>query len=123
MVRREKPGLTARGKAVLAHELCHAQRRDNLTSAIHMLVKAVFWFHPPVWRIGARLVEEREYACDEEVLRGGGEPRDYADAIASVCRLYAESPLACVPGVTGSHLKQRIEEIMANRVKPGLSGN
>jgi beta-lactamase regulating signal transducer with metallopeptidase domain len=66
-------------------------------------------------------VEEREQSCDEEVLRRGGEPRDYAEAIVSICKLYAESPLACVPGVTGSNLKKRIEAIMANRVKPGLS--
>jgi len=109
-------------QAVLAHEICHARRHDNLTSAIHMLIEAVFWFHPLVWWIGARLVEERERACDEEVLRRGAEPHDYAEAIVTICMLYAESPLACVPGVTGSNLKKRIEEIMANRVKPGLGG-
>jgi beta-lactamase regulating signal transducer with metallopeptidase domain len=32
-------------EAVLAHELCHVQRRDNLTASIHMIVEAVFWFH------------------------------------------------------------------------------
>ena len=48
--------LTARQlAAVLAHEVCHARRRDNLTAAVHMLVEAVFWFHPMVWWIGARL--------------------------------------------------------------------
>ena len=30
--------------AVLAHELCHVQRRDNFTAAIHMITEAVFWF-------------------------------------------------------------------------------
>src|SRR5579871_1470539 len=58
-------------QAVLAHEMCHVNRRDNLTSAIHMAVSAAFWFHPLVWWIGAKLVEEREVACDEEVLRQG----------------------------------------------------
>jgi bla regulator protein blaR1 len=107
--------------AVLAHEMCHVRRRDNLTSAIHMLVEAVFWFHPLVWWIGARLVEERERACDEEVLRLGGDARDYADAILNVCKLYVESPLACVAGVTGADLKKRIEAIMMNRLLPGLT--
>ena len=55
---------------IVTHELCHVRRRDNLTSAIHMLVEAIFWFDPIVWFIGARLVEERECACDEEVMRG-----------------------------------------------------
>ncbi len=102
-------------EAVLAHELSHVRRRDNLTAAVHMLVEAIFWFHPLVWWIGARMVEERERACDEAVLHLGSEPRDYAEAILNVCKLYAESPLACVPGVTGADLSKRIEAIMANR--------
>jgi bla regulator protein BlaR1 len=107
--------------AVLAHELCHIRRRDNLTSAIHMIVEAVFWFHPLVWWIGARLVEERELACDEEVLRLGSEPRDYAEGILNVCKLYVESPLRCVSGVTGSNLKRRVRTILTGRVPSGLN--
>ncbi len=103
-------------EAVLAHELSHVRRRDNLTAAIHMVVEAVFWFHPFVWWIGARLVEERERACDEAVLSLGGEPRDYADAIVSVCKLYIESPLTCVSGISGADLKKRIVRIMARHV-------
>ncbi|HET9832318.1 MAG TPA: M56 family metallopeptidase, partial [Vicinamibacterales bacterium] len=32
--------------AVVTHELCHVKYRDNLTAAFHMLVEAIFWFHP-----------------------------------------------------------------------------
>jgi len=99
--------------AILAHELCHVRRRDNLTSAIHMTVQAIFWFHPLVWWLGARLVDERERACDEEVLRLGNKPQVYAAGILSVCKLYAESPLACVSGVTGADLKKRIQMIVS----------
>ncbi len=108
-------------EAVLAHELCHVRRRDNLYAAIHMVVEAVFWFHPLVWWIGARLVEERERACDEGVLTMGSEPRTYADAILNVCKLYVESPLVCVSGVTGANLKRRIEAIMTNRTGQNLN--
>jgi bla regulator protein BlaR1 len=101
-------------EAIIAHELCHVRRRDNLAAAIHMVVEALFWFHPLVWWIGARLVEERERACDEEVLRMGNEPEVYAEGILKICRLYLESPVACVSGVTSSDLKKRIEGIMTN---------
>jgi len=57
-------------------------------------------------------VEERERACDEAVLSLGCEPRDYADAILSVCKLYLESPIVCVSGISGSDLKRRIVRIM-----------
>jgi bla regulator protein blaR1 len=107
--------------AVLAHEVCHVARHDNLTSAIHMVVEAVFWFHPLVWWVGARLVEERERACDEHVLRVCGEPTAYAESILTVCKLYVESPLACVSGVTGSGLKKRIAAIMGNHIGRQLS--
>jgi uncharacterized protein (TIGR03435 family) len=102
--------------AVLAHELYHVRRRDNLFASIHMIVEAVFWFHPLVWWIGARLVEERERACDEGVLSLGSEPHVYAEAILNICKLYVESPLVCVSGVTGADLKKRIEAIMMNRI-------
>jgi uncharacterized protein (TIGR03435 family) len=102
-------------QTVLAHELCHVRRRDNLFAAIHMAVEALFWFHPLVWWIGARLLAERERACDEEVLRLGNQPDVYADAILNVCKLYTESPLACVSGVSGSDIKRRIEAIMSNQ--------
>jgi len=108
-------------EAVVAHELCHIRHRDNLIAAIHMFVETTFWFHPLVWWIGKRMVEERERACDEEVLRLGSEPRVYAEGILNVCRLYAESALACVSGVTGSNLKRRIEEIMTNRMAVRLN--
>jgi bla regulator protein BlaR1 len=102
-------------EAIVAHELCHVRRRDNLTAAIHMVVETIFWFHPLVWWIRARLIDERERACDEEVLRLGNEAEVYAEGILEACKLYLESPLACVSGVTGSDLKKRIESIMANR--------
>ncbi len=108
-------------EAVLAHELSHIRRRDNLTAAIHMVVEAVFWFHPLVWWIGARLIEERERACDEAVLSLGGEPGDYAEAILRVCKLYVESPLACAPGISGADLKKRIVRIMTQRLGYKLS--
>ena len=108
-------------EAVLAHECCHARRRDNLTAAIPMSVEALFWFHPLVWWLGQKLMQERERACDEEVLRQGNDPAVYAEGILNICKFYVESPLHCVAGVTGSDLKRRIEEIMSQRMTRGMS--
>lgn len=103
---------SAQLQAILAHELCHVRRRDNLHAALHMLVEALFWFHPLIWWIGSRLIEERERACDEEVLRLGNEPEIYAESILRTCQFYLESPLPCVSGITGSDLKKRVVRIM-----------
>jgi TonB family protein len=106
--------------AVVAHELAHWRRRDNLTAAVHMLVEAVFWFHPLVWWVGARLVEERERACDEAVVRGGHDGRTYAEGILNVCEHYVASTLQCAAGVTGADLKRRVVEIARSRVMSEL---
>jgi uncharacterized protein (TIGR03435 family) len=112
---------TEQFRALLAHELCHVRRRDNLAAALHMMVEALFWFHPLTWWLGARLVEERERACDEEVVRLGNDPEAYAEVILAVCRFYLSSPLACAPGVTGADLKKRIEAIMSNHILNGMT--
>jgi uncharacterized protein (TIGR03435 family) len=109
----------AQVRAILAHELAHVRRRDNLTAAVHMLVEAVFWFYPLVWWIGGRLVDERERACDEEVVRLGSDPHVYAESLLRTCQFYLEAPLSCMSGVTGSDLKKRIVRIVTQR--PGTS--
>jgi bla regulator protein blaR1 len=106
---------TAQFEAVLAHELCHARRRDNLAAALHMVVEALFWFHPLVWWIRYRLVEERERACDEAVLSAASDPQDYAEGIVAVCRYCLKMPPVCVSGITGSDLKRRVESILVNQ--------
>jgi bla regulator protein BlaR1 len=106
--------------AVLAHEMCHVRRRDNLAVALHMVVECLFWFHPIVWWVRQRMLDEREQACDEEVLRGGSEPEAYAEGILNVCRFYLESPAGVVAGVTGADLKKRIEGIMSHRLANDL---
>jgi bla regulator protein blaR1 len=111
------PRLTDRQlDAILAHELCHVQRRDNLIALGQMAVEILFWFHPVVWWIGARLVAERERACDEEVLHMGTSERAYAEAILEVCRLSLRAPSACIAGIRGSGLSQRIARILDRRI-------
>ncbi|QEE26561.1 TIGR03435 family protein [Terriglobus albidus] len=102
-------------RSILAHEICHVRRRDNLTAAIHMVVEAIFWFHPAVWWIERRLIDEREQACDEAVLQLGNDAEVYAEGILNVCKFYTESPIACMSGVTGAQLKERILRIMTKQ--------
>ncbi len=108
-------------RAVLDHEACHVAWRDNMAAALHMLVEALFWFHPLIWWLGARLVEERERACDERVLAEGHTPESYAEGILKVCEHYLETRLGCIAGIGGAHLGQRIDAILKNRRVERLS--
>jgi uncharacterized protein (TIGR03435 family) len=103
-------------EAILAHEVWHVRRRDNLFAILHMVVEAVFWFYPPVWWLGSRLVDERERACDEQVVASGSDRQVYAESILKVCEFCLGSPLPCVAGVTGADLKKRMVHIMNDRI-------
>lgn len=100
-------------ETIVTHEVAHVLRRDNLSAALHMAVTTVFWFHPMVWWIGARLGDERERACDETVLALGGSPAVYAASILKTCELCLTSSVPCVAGVAGGGLKKRIAKILS----------
>jgi bla regulator protein blaR1 len=107
--------------AVIAHELGHIHRRDNLWSALHMVVEAVFWFHPLVWWLGASILEDRERACDEAVLDAGCDPEAYAHGLLQVCRHYLSRNTAFVACAGGSDLKRRVAGIMTHHMLRNLS--
>jgi hypothetical protein len=104
----------AQMQAMLAHEMCHVRRHDNLTAAIHKCVEALFWFHPLVWWIGANLLREREAACDETVIEEGYEQVVYAESILNVCRLGVAARFSGMAASTGGSLKERLISIMSN---------
>jgi uncharacterized protein (TIGR03435 family) len=108
-------------QALFAHEICHIRRRDNLWAAVHVLVEAIFWFHPLVWWLGAQMVAEREGACDEAVMQSGVEAEAYAASVLDVCRIYMASPTPAVAGITGADLKKRVLTIAGQSFGRSLS--
>lgn len=50
---------------MLGEDGARVKRRANASDYV---VETAIWFHPLVWWIGKRMVEERERACDEQVL-------------------------------------------------------
>ena len=80
-----------RRRAVMLHELAHVRRRDSLTQTLASLATALYWPHPGVWWAARRLQVEREFACDDCVLRAGAPADSYASALARDC-LYARRP-------------------------------
>lgn len=87
---------------LVLHEYAHVQRRDDVVSAVQMLVRALIGWHPAVWWIDRRLRVEREVACDDWVLAATGEPRTYARCLARIADLSFGSESVLVPA-TGRH--------------------
>lgn len=99
--------------AVVEHEREHIERRDLLAAHLHRLGETLFWFHPMVWWIGRKLVDERERACDEAVLSRGHDRGTYAEGILAVCRQCRHAPHATASALSGD-LVNRIHGIIAS---------
>lgn len=99
--------------AVLAHEKWHVRRQDNLLACVHTWVQIFFWFHPMVWWIGAKLVREREHACDEGAIRDGCDPVTYAESLIQVSALSVASRHVCMARAAGGDLTARVRAIVS----------
>ena len=72
---------------ILAHELAHVKRWDDLTICFQELVKIVYFFHPLVWFVIPRLSWTREAVCDANVLSHGTiSPKSYGRQILAFVR-------------------------------------
>src|SRR5262245_12869962 len=96
-------------ESVLKHELFHVKRFDNLFGSLQMFVCCLFWFHPLIWLVGRRLIEDRELICDERVVLSGAAPEAYAASLWKVVQFGFGWPVDGVSRATGSNLKRRIK--------------
>lgn len=99
--------------AVLIHELVHVERRDNLVVLLQRVLTSLLWFYPPTWLIDKKLLEERERACDEEVLRLTQAPETYASGILKVVGACLEGRVVGASSIGGSSFKRRMVDILS----------
>lgn len=72
-------------EAVLAHELAHIKRHDYAVNLLQSVMEVLYFFHPALWWLSARVREEREHCCDDLAVRAcGGNGRILAQALAHV---------------------------------------
>jgi len=68
-------------EVVLAHELAHVRRADFFWNLVQTVIETLFFFHPAVWWMGARIRHERELCCDDLALKVCPDPLVYARAL------------------------------------------
>jgi TonB family protein len=107
-------------RAVLAHELVHVARWDNLWSNLQMILCCVFWFHPVVWLLDRRLTAEQERSCDERVIAVLRNSQAYVSGLIKMTNIGLGLRIAGVSSMAGSNLKRRIEDMKDVNVKSGL---
>ena len=114
-----------RRRDVLLHELAHVKRHDFLIQLVARIACAVYWFHPLVWLAATRLREERERACDDQVLRAGATPSAYATHLLEIARglrAARATSLASVAMARPAQLATRLIDVLdARRSRDTLS--
>ena len=106
---------------VLRHELAHVYRGDWATQLVAEVLRSVFWFNPLLWVACARLRQESERACDDEVLTRGAEGADYAAHLVEIARDFsARRHWAAAPAMArASSLERRVTAMLDVQLKRG----
>ena len=115
----------AQRDALIAHELAHIRRRDDLVRWLEVIALVAFWWNPVAWFARRRLREAEEECCDAWVVWAlPGERRSYGEAMLATIEFLAGGPkLPALAGSTfgGSFCKRRIEMIMKRNVDRRIS--
>ncbi|HWY85484.1 MAG TPA: M56 family metallopeptidase [Gemmataceae bacterium] len=100
---------------MLAHELIHIRRGDNLFGVLQLFAQVLWWFHPLVWWVNRNASRAIERCCDEEVVASlGCAPAVYARSLLDVLELKQSlQAVYLAPGMRQAELTaQRLEDIM-----------
>lgn len=113
-------------RAVICHELAHIRRRDHWVRRFEILVTCLYWWHPVMWYVRARMAEEADACCDEWVTWVlPRERRAYARALLAATDYVnggvAPKPFAvAMASARAAKIARRLTMIMTATRRPGL---
>ncbi len=106
---------TEEAETVILHELAHLRRADHLFHLLQCLIEVVFYYHPAVHWIGARIREEREHCCDDLVLRYGPGQLPYARALLYFSEQSSTAAVTALSLTDGGGLLARMRRFIDHR--------
>lgn len=106
-------------EGLLAHELAHVRRRDNLLALVVCLVRDVFFFVPGGRWMTRRLCAERELAADHVAVGATGRPAALASGLLKALDA-RRADLACAAFAAPAAVVGRVERLIADRPSGGL---
>ncbi len=68
-------------EALIAHELAHLRRWDDVANLLQCAGETVLFYHPALWWISRIAREERELCCDDLAVARGVQRQDLAHAL------------------------------------------
>ena len=103
---------TQEAETVILHELAHLQRYDHYFNLLQCLIEVLYYYHPAVHWIGARVREEREYCCDDLVLEYGPGKLPYARALLHYGEQAGSQPATALSLTDGGGLLARVRRFI-----------
>ncbi|QDU42361.1 Regulatory protein BlaR1 [Symmachiella dynata] len=98
-------------EAILAHELAHVRRHDNLVNILQSIVEILLFFHPAVWWLSRRIRIERENCCDDMAVGIVGNQVAYARVLARIAELGSQ-PVGLAASANGGDLLARVRRLL-----------
>ncbi len=108
--------------SIIAHEICHIKRWDNLWLKIQSLLQIIYFFNPVVWYVNSKISLSRECTCDSMVLSSKRiSATNYGNGILTVLKLnlFGAEEINVLPGF-GSQRKKlmyRINNLKGTKMK------
>jgi beta-lactamase regulating signal transducer with metallopeptidase domain len=100
---------TSQLRAVLAHELGHVRRRDDVANLVQVLADVTMFHHPAARWLSRQIRTEREYSCDD-IAVAAADAAVYVRALAGIEDARSECRFA-VAAASGT-LLDRIQRIL-----------
>jgi Zn-dependent protease with chaperone function len=110
-------------EAVLAHEVAHLARRDQVFSWMIIILRSLMFFNPILYPLSKWLSQEREKAADSLASKFTGRPKALANALLQVTKLSLEPGcnyyklLPMVELTSGNALYERVQLLLVNTGK------
>lgn len=79
-------------KAILVHEMAHVRRYDTIVNVCQTMIETLFFYHPAVWWISARIREVREICCDNVAMLEIGSTEKYLTALRMLEEVTSQRP-------------------------------
>lgn len=98
---------------MLAHELTHLRRHDNLFNLVAIALVALFWFNPLCWPAYFAFRRSQEMSCDVAVLHSATKQDkiNYGKALLSCAQSTHKHYLICSPYGDKHSMQQRIQNL------------
>ncbi|MEL6831502.1 MAG: ankyrin repeat domain-containing protein [Bacteroidota bacterium] len=111
--------------AILAHELAHIKRNDFLVNLIQTMLCILFFYHPGVWWMSARIKDEREHCCDDLAIQLTQKPLGYAKTLIHLKEKEMKITQAAAVAFVGNKpqgFKQRITRLVSGYFRSATYG-